>query len=325
MFLLICVLSVSAHAITVRNLINQDGTVTKPVIEILGQAGVRIKGLEANSDWPPMQAELDSADCQKICDLIQGKDTRYPSYSWFRGDKTERWDMKYELPDASLKKILALVLEFGGLDMEAAVSPASKAFDGVILLGTTLGDFKQRVQFLNELVDVHQVKIGGVYILTGKRAFNEQEKKLLQNQDAAGLLLINNENEGMEWVFNHEKSNALLKFTPIVINDASPTGIRATTISTVELFFDKVKPADGKRYLAVSSHIFTLYQYLIIKRIAFMKGYKNVSFEIGGPSLQSSERNLLRPEVKSAIALDNLARIFYEICQYKTLTGEYPN
>ena len=325
MLLLICVLSVSAHAITVRNLVNQDGTVTKPVIEILGQAGVRIKGAEANPEWPPMQAELDSADCQKVSDLLQGQDTRYPSYSWFRGNKTERWDMKYELPDANLKKILALVLEFGGLDMGASVSPASKAFDGVILLGTTLGDFKQRVQFLNELIDVHQVKIGGIYILTGKREFNEQEKKLLQSQDATGLLLINNEKEGMEWILNHEKSNALLKFTLIVIDDASPTGMRATTESTVKLFFDKVKPSDGKRYLAVSSHIFTLYQYLILKRVAFEKGYKNVSFEIGGTSLQSSERNSLPPEVKLAIALDNLARIFYEICQYKTLTGEYPN
>ena len=68
MLLLICVLSVSAHAITVRNLVNQDGTITKPVIEILGQAGVRIKGAEANPEWPPMKAELDSVDCQKVSD-----------------------------------------------------------------------------------------------------------------------------------------------------------------------------------------------------------------------------------------------------------------
>ncbi len=140
------------HATQVSDLIHKDGTVTDAVIEILGQAGVRIKGVPVKKDWPAMVAELDSSSCENVKNLIQGKDPRYPSYSWFAKPGVERWDMSYEKNEINTPKLIALILQplvdgVKGLNMGSATYPKSNSSSEILLLGSTLGDFASRVSF----------------------------------------------------------------------------------------------------------------------------------------------------------------------------------
>lgn len=322
------------HFTQVSDLIHKDGTVTDAIIEILGQAGVRIKGISAKENWPAMVAELDSPHCENVKNLIQGKNTRYPNYSWFAKPGVERWDMSYEVKEINTSKLIALILKpmvdgIKGLNMGAATYPKSNAFSHILLLGSTLGDFTSRVNFLNTLVREEYVKPDqtSVYILTGKRPFNEFEKEMLTKYgttDALKVLASGSERAGMEWVYNtFEKDSVFASLPVMTIDDSHPKGVRATTESTLVLFFKQKHLEKNRKVLAVSSHIFALYQYLILKRVAYQQGFEGY-IDVCAPALSGSERNAYPDSKKLAMLLDNLSRIFYEICLYKEKTGKYP-
>lgn len=323
----------SFGATLVSDLINEDGSVTETVIEILGHAGVRIEGAPEKEEWPPERAQLNSTACEEVTTLIQGRNSLYPSYSWMRPGDKERWSLSCDLPQANSSKILDLVFEssvsaFKGLNMGSASYPISKDFDGILYLGATLGVFEERVKALNLLIDLKEINIKvpstRLYILSGKRRFNEKEKGYLLSQNNKNLLEVDNESEGMVWVF-HNHSHPFLKSINIeVIDDKFPEEERATTKSTAELFFREIKPKDSERYLLVSSHMFTLYQYLIIKRTAYLEGYEGVHFEMCSHARKAHDSS---SNLQSLVAqvLDNLSRIFYEISEYKKLTGDYPS
>ena len=308
---------------------------TDTVIEILGQTGVRIKGMLAKKDWPAMVAELDSPSCENVKNLIQGKDPRYPGFSWFAKPGVERWDMRYEKKEINAPKLMNLILMpmvdgVKGLNMGAATYPASSTFSTILLLGSTMSDFSSRVSFLNTLISERKTETQStsVYILTGKRSFNDSEKEMLTKRgtpDALKVLASDSEKTGLEWVYNTFKKDAAFAALPVMtINDASPKGIRATTESTLALFFKQTNVSKDKRILGVSSHIFALYQYLILKRVAHQNGFEGY-VEICAPALSGSERDAYPDSKKLAMLLDNLARIFYEICFYKEKTGQYPS
>ena len=323
------------HSTQISDLIHQDGTVTGTVIEILGQAGVRIKGASVKKDWPAMIAELDSPACENVRSLIQGKDPRYPNYSWFAKPGVERWDMKYENKEIDIKKIINLILMpmvngVKGLNMGAATYPQSSNFSDILLLVSTLGDFTSRVNFLNQLINERKIdaKSTTAYILTGKRSFNDAEKEMLTKNgslDALTVMGADSEKVGLEWVYNTFIKDPLFAALPVItINDAYPKGIRATTESTLALFFKQSSLSKDKRILGVSTHIFALYQYLILKRVAFQNGFEG-HIEICAPALHGSERDAYPDSKKLAMLLDNLSRIFYEICLYKEKTGVHPS
>lgn len=324
-----------SHPTQVSDLINKDGTVTGTVVEILGQAGVRIKGMPAKESWPAMVAELDSPHCENVKNLIQGKDPRYPNYSWFAKPGVERWDMTYDEKTNNVQKLLGLILlqkvdDIKGLNMGAATYPASSTFSAILLLGSTMGDFQSRVNYLNMLIKENKLKsnLSVVYILTGKRSLNQSEKETLTknaSSDALKLLKADSEKDGLEWIYNTFEKDAAFAALPVtMINDAYPKGIRATTESTLALFFKQTNLSKDKRVLAVSTHIFALYQYLILKRVAFQNGFEG-QVEICASALRESERDAYPDSKKLAMLLDNLSRIFYEICLYKNITGKYPS
>lgn len=324
-----------ARSTQVNDLIHEDGTITDTMTEILGQAGVRIKGKTAKSDWPEMIAELDSPNCENVKNLIQGKDPRYPSYSWFAKPGVERWDMTYDGKTKDIKKLLNIILlekvgNIKGLNMGAPTHPTSSSFSSIFLLGSTLGDFQSRVNFLNKLVQEHKLKLDSstVYILTGKRSFNDVEKAMLTKNgsvEALNVLKADSEKVGLEWVYGQSQKDAALNVLPVkVINDACPKGIRATTESAATLLFSQTAIPNDKKILGVSTHIFALYQYLILKRVAFQNGFTG-ELEMCAPALHGSERNAYPDAKKLAMLLDNIARIFYEICLYKSITGKYPS
>ncbi len=323
-----------SHATQVSDLIHKDGTVTEAVIEILGQAGVRIKGMPVKEDWPAMVVELDSPHCENVKNLIQGKDPRYPNYSWFAKPGVERWDMSYEKNEINTPKLIALILQplvngVKGLNMGSATHPKSNSPSEILLLGSTLGDFTSRVRFLNTLMREGDVKPdkASIYILTGKRSFNESEKQILTKRgtaDALRVLASDSERAGMEWVYStFDKDSVFAVLPTITIDDANPKGVRATTESTFALFFKQTSMSKDKRILAVSTHIFALYQYLILKRVAFQNGFEG-HVGICASALRGSERDAYPDSKKLAMLLDNLSRIFYEICLYKEKTGKYP-
>ncbi len=319
----------------VSDLIHSDGTITDTVVEILGQTGVRIKGMAAKKDWPAMVAELDSPHCENVKNLIQGKNPRYPNYSWFAKPGVERWDMRYEKKDIDAPKLISLILTpmvdgVKGLNMGAATYPKSKSPSEILLLGSTLGDFTSRMRFLNTLLSTNQIKpdLTSVYILTGKPSFNDFEKEMLTKRgtsDALKVLASDSEKTGLEWVYNtFEKDPIFAALPTITIDDSHPKGIRATTEGTLTLFFKQTGVLKEKRILAVSTHIFALFQYLILKRVAFQNGFEG-QVEICAPALRGSERDAYPDSKKLAMLLDNLSRIFYEICLYKEKTGKYPS
>lgn len=322
------------HSTQVSDLIHKDGAVTDTVIEILGQAGVRVKGIPARKGWPAMVAELDSPSCENVKNLIQGKDPRYPSYSWFAKPGVERWEMSYEKKEINAVKLIALILTpmvdgVKGLNMGAPTYPESRTFSDILLLGSTLGDFTSRVSFLNTLIREERIKsdLTSIYILTGKRSLNQSEKEILTKRgtaDALNVLVSDSERAGMEWIYNtFEKDSIFAALPTITIDDSHPKGMRATTESTLTLFFKQTSMSKDKRILGVSTHIFALYQYLILKRVAFQNGFEG-HVEICASALRGSERDAYPDSKKLAMLLDNLSRIFYEICLYKEKTGKYP-
>ena len=323
------------HATQVSDLIHTDGTVTDTMIEILGQTGVRIKGLPADPSWPAMVAEIDSPSCENVKNLIQGKDSRYPTYSWRAQIGVERWDMECNHKGVNTQRLLDLILTpavagVKGLNMGAVTYPKSDSYSKILLLGSTLGDFKSRVAFLNTIVSEERVKLDSttVYILTGKRSFNDAEKKFLTSDgtpDALRVLNADLEKVGVEWLYALcQKDARLAALTPITVDDANPVGVRAATETTLALFFKQESVSQDQKLLGVSTHIFALYQYLIFKRIAFKSGFKG-QVEICAPALVGSDRDSYSMDRKLAMLLDNLSRIFYEICLYKEMSGAYPS
>lgn len=311
--------------------INSDGTITPTIIEILGQTGVRIAGFPVNEEWPDEVARLDSLSCEDVTALIQGRNLLYPNYSWLRKSGTERWESVYTLPEINSLKIINLVMEdtydsIKGLNMRASYEPVSKTFDGILYLGSTLGSFEERVKSTGVLIDSGKISVDPsstiLYILTGRRKFNEKEREYLLREGNLELLEINNEREGMTWVFEKHKHPLLESMTLEIVDDDAPSASRATTKSTAECFFRKVKPEDGRRYLIVSSHMFAVLQYLTIQRTAYIEGCREVHFEICSHPLERLDLSNLQSTLSQV--LDNLARVFYEICAYKKLTGEYP-
>ncbi len=325
---------VHAHSVTVADIINPDGTITDLVIDILGHAGIRINGVSEKEDWAPERARITSKHCEDVMQLIQGKNPDYPKIAWLISANKERWeaDTTSHIPEKNIFAILNLTLKASDntvkrLNMGAATYPKQTHYDGIVLLGSTLGDFKSRVCFLNNLIKTKKIiaipASTQIYTLTGKRAFNDAEQTMLREKGEVELLKANNEKEGLSWVFAQEKSGALDQFTPILISDDTPTAKRATTESTARLFIDQQKCTSSKNYLFVSSHIFTLYQYLIIKRVAAESNFQG-SIDICGTSIATSERGRYPLHQKFNMILDNFARIFYEICAYKKLTRLYP-
>lgn len=332
-----------ADAVNVNDLIDSDGLVTEIMIEVLGQTGVRIKGHEPKVYWPQMVAELASASCEDVMILIQGKDQKYPNYTWMAPIGVERWNMKMPF-EANAQTLFNLILNSNsngmkGLNMGVETLPKTENTDDVLLLGSTLGDFEQRVNFLNKLTDVTTenkailklIPVTQIYILTGKRDFNEPEKKLLTSintPEALAVLTENRETEGLKWQYARTISPSLAAKEAITIDDANPVGVRATTQSTLIEYFKAIAPTKEiwaqKKVLILSSHIFALYQYLITKRVAYDVGFKG-EIDVCASALCESERNNYPDNVKLAMLLDNLSRIFYEICQYKQKTGHYPS
>ena len=322
------------HSATISDIINPDGTITDLMVDILGQAGIRINDVAEKEDWMPERARISSKHCEDVMQIIQGKNPNYPNVTWFIAANKERWeaDITSPVPEKNIHAILEITLKASDdtikrLNMGTATYPKRTHYDGILLLGSTLGDFKSRVHFLKRLIDAKKIiatpASTKIYILTGKRVFNNTEQKTLHEKGEISLLKINNEKEGLSWVFEQEKGDTLTKFTPILISDDTPTTKRATTESTVRLFIDQQKCTAGKNYLFVSSHVFTLYQYLIIKRVAAESNFQG-TIDMCGTSIDTSERGHYPLHQKFNMILDNFARIFYEICAYKKLTGVYP-
>ncbi|MDP3372432.1 MAG: hypothetical protein Q8S21_06070 [Candidatus Paracaedibacteraceae bacterium] len=342
-FLLIAIIYQSitpVSALAVKDLILSNGLITETMVEILGQAGVRIKGRKPKANWPAMMIELESSSCKDVTRLIQGKAPHHPNYSWRATPDIERWEMSAKNPNTvNMQAIMDLILKpknngVKGLNMGAETNPKRSTYSQILLLGSTIGDFNKRIGFLNNLCDkdaLHLDEATKMYILTGKRSFNAQEKVFLQQlntPDALNILNSDCERNAMEWCYKTIKTPKLSKQEMIIIDDANPTGPRASTQSTLALFFDhdKANKKDWKhkKILLVSSHIFALYQYLIAKRVAFDQGFDG-EIDVCAGSLADSERNAYPDNTKLAMLLDNLARIFYEICQYKEVTGKYPS
>lgn len=334
----LCKSMTPASSLGVKDLILSNGIITETMVEILGQAGIRIKGRKPKANWPAMIIEIESASCEKVTRLIQGKDPRYPDYMWRAIPGVERWEMSSQHANVNMHAIMNLMLKtedngVKGFNMGAPTYPKDSIYTDILLLGSTIGDFDKRMGCLNNLYDkkmLHSNEATKMYILTGKRSLNAEEKKFLEQLntlEALNVLKADCEKNALEWCYHRLKNHEIAKREMIVIDDANPTGPRASTQSTLALFFEQNKAQKAniknKKLLIVSSHIFALYQYLITKRVAFEQGF-NGEIDVCASPLVESERNAYSDNMKLAMLLDNLARIFYEICQYKEKTGRYP-
>lgn len=101
---------------------------------------------------------------------------------------------------------------------------------------------------------------------------------------------------------------------PYVYVYGSKDGKRATTMSVTKAWMDHHKPGAGA-YLMISSGPFIPYQELTMQNFIDLSKKKSVHIDIEGigPGFKGEEKRFFALKKQVGIALDCIARIFYEL------------
>ena len=291
------------------------------LIKLLSMLGVMVTNQSScNADQIVMT--LDNSLLETIERVVQGRWDR--EYSWYQ--PRERWVMNTETAPWHKKlfdshperreRVLSFVLTDteDGLNMAHERAPECESYDYVLLLGSSTQDFKTRVIYFKQLIDNKQLDVSQstVCILTGERPLQPHEFAVLKELAPTLEKQPTSEKEAMVLIFKAIVGNDC---QVIVDNDTFP---RATTDSTVRKFFSTYRVEDTQSVLLVSSHTFSLYQQLVFERNAIVSGFKGL-IDCCAPSLDLYNALLqsLTPSQRLAIALDNIAKIIYEIKRIK--------
>ena len=310
---------------------------TDSLVRLLGLTGIRVQGdtLAPEPNWPEAKLTLSSRSLEEITQAIQGK--KNPKISWFI--KGERWETKgleyLTLTSDQIRAILDLI--FKKLEFGPAVLPKQHKYEGVLFLGSTLKSVRDRLNFINTYLARHHLSYNKFYILTGPRpldpAVGETPESLL---DPKGIIEIRpdwqkpagqlptNENAMVRWVFDQSRSDALPKEQiEIIYAGIDEERKRATTQTTIEAWL-RTNPKDGL-YLAVSSQPFNLYQKLVIEHTLLENKRPGIRIEVIGNAADERHYDLNKTNSGdlnkyTAVALDNIARICYELVAIQRLS-----
>lgn len=324
-FLAIIFISLS-HAEEAKNpFFDDNGLATNALVELLGETGIQIKDDVRKENWPQPLLMLKTRQINEIDEALQGKTN--PKVAWHQG-KTQRWHMRPKVPlgDQKAKEIIQLCFE--KFDLATARYPKEKQYKGVLFLGSLLSSVRQRLAFLNELVEKNAITFDKVYVLTGERKLEpgcgETAAKLLKGDPHIIELksswqtpkkLPANETEMVKLVFDQSAHPLLTPERVKFVHSLKEKGhSRATTKSTTEQWIQEYQPENGT-YLAISNQPFALYQELVIKR-NMLANKKDIQIEAVGPGISPetiANYNMEHPTNKAAVLLDNIAKIIHEL------------
>lgn len=320
------------------NVLSNKQQITDPFVRVLGLAGIRIKDdyLQQEPNWPKAKLTLSSRRLEEINQAIQGK--KDPNVSWLiNGERWQTNGISYlnSTPIQS-KAILDLILN--DLQFGKAMFPKQNRYTGILFLGSSLTNVRERLKFLNLCLDKYNLIFGKVYILTGIRplepTIGETKESLLDPKNTIPVRqdwkpldqLPTDEGPMIEWVFNQSRSKKIKKEQIETIYAGIGKGRqRATTRTTVEQWL-KTNPKNGL-YLIVSSQPFNLYQKLVVQNTLLANNRPDIKVEVIGDAfaeksygLKFSKDNPNGINKYAAIALDNIARTCYELVALNQLS-----
>ncbi len=319
---------------TSPHLFDKNNQASDDVVRLLGLTGIRIKNdpLPPEQSWPEAKLTLKSRSLEEITDAVQGKID--PNVAWKKTNTQERWQMKLAIPLSKdqLKNIQDIGLNRLGLAQE--INPKVKHYKGVLFLGSTLTSVRQRLAYLNKLIDSKNFTFYPVYVLSGERtpdkAIGETQEALCDpnngeiqfREDWKGPVdFPNNETDMIKVVFDQSKNLSLKNEDVIFVHTLKKEGqIRATTETTVYQWLEQCRPEAGV-YLAISNQPYVLYQEVVIQASLLKAGRRDIQVEVVGPA-KSSKLQYKNQERETAVLLDTLSRIFYEMVEIKKLSGK---
>lgn len=319
------------------NLLFEDNQATDTLVRLLGLTGIRIQHdrLSSEPDWPEAKLTLKSRHLNEITRGVQGKIEA--DISWLIPSNQERWQskgLKYlQFSKTQANTILNLV--FNDLKLGHKIMPLQTHYTGILFLGSTLQNVRERLKFLNKCVEKKMFSFEKVWILTGERALDpaigETPENLLDPKGAIALRadwkklpnahFPRDEGHMIEWVFQQSCSEHIPLSQVETIYAEKETGrVRATTKTTVETWL-KHNPRGGT-YLAVSSQPFSLYQLLVLRHHVLANGRPDIQIEVIGakfPAHLYTNQSEEKLQQTVGIALDNIAKICYELTEVEKL------
>ncbi len=318
-------------------LLFKDNQATDALVRLLGMTGIRIQGdtLQPDNHWPEAKLVLSSRSLEEITRAVQGKIR--PEVTWLIPPTQERWQtqgLRYiNFSKEQAYIILNLVLK--ELKMGEEITPLRSKYEGILFLGSTLKNVRERLNLLNNYIEKERFTFEEIWALTGERSLDPTVGETFENLlDPKGsiplrtgwkktpeMLFPTSEEQMVEWVFKQSCSNRIsLELVKMVHAPKEEGRKRATTKTTVEAWL-KENPKGGN-YLAVSTQPFGLYQLLVLRHHVLAKGRVDILIDVIAAKFpfstythQSEEK--LRQFVN--IALDNIAKICYELVEIEKL------
>lgn len=324
-FLITFLVDISQAEETKNPFFDNHGVATDALVELLGETGIQIKNDIHKKHWPKPLFTLETRQINEIDDVLQGKIK--PEIAWYQG-KIQRWNMQLKIPlsNQKAKKIIKQCLE--KFNLETTKYPQQKHYKGVLFLGSLLSSVRQRLAFLNELIEKNAISFDNVYVLSGERKLEggcgETATKLLKGDHAiiplktswqAPKKLPTNETEMIKLVFDQSAHPLLTPERVHFVHSLKENGHpRATTKSTAEKWIQEYQPEPGT-YLAISNQPFILYQELTVRR-NMLENNKEIQIEAVGPGLSLktiTTYKMKNPKNQAAVLLDNIAKIVHEL------------
>ncbi|RZI45670.1 hypothetical protein [Candidatus Finniella inopinata] len=315
---------------------SHKGQATDSFVRLLGLAGIRIQNdpLAPDANWPAAKLTLPSRSLEEINKAIQGK--KDPVITWIIPGK--RWQTNglgyLTLTPEQAMAILDFILK--DLKFDQAMKPQQTEYAGILFLGSSLEDVRDRLKFLNTCLEQRKYVFNKVYILTGTRALDlsigETPESLLDPKGSIAVRsdwkkpageLPTDEGPMIQWVFDQSRSDAIAKDqVELVYAGIDKDRKRATTKTTAEEWL-KTNPKDGL-YLAVSIQPFNIYQKLVLEDALLQNKRPGIRIEVIGDAPAERSYGLRRTNPDhlnkyAAIALDNIARICYELVAIQNL------
>lgn len=318
----------------------QEGKATDQMVKLLGFTGIRVQDdLSApNPSWPEPKLIIPSRTLEDITKAIQGKFD--PHITWIiKGERWEARDLSYiNLSFNQQKDILHIILQ--RLSMGEEIVPQRKNYSGILFLGTTLMNGRNRLAYLNQTFENHlDLTSGEIWLLTGIRplspAIGETEENLLNPQgkicvrkdwNPTDKPIPKDEGAMIQWMFSQSLSDLIpLDKIKVVYAEMGKERTRATTETTVISWLKEYAPPSGT-YLFISSQPFVLYQGLVLERVLLENERPDIIVEgIGSPIPSDMRKETIKPDPMSkqvSVLLDSIARICYELCRLKELKNQ---
>lgn len=321
-------------------IIQANGEVTDQIVELLGWTGVRIAhdSVPIDPRWPETLLTLQSRSLEEIAPVVNGDAN--PRISWRQKPKPledkkqiERWEMDADLTPDQIKNVTDIILN--KLELKKEVLPKDKAYAGTLFLSASLSTVRQRLAFLNALIESKNPQLGKIYVLMGERSLSEAAGETKENMFNARNDIVSfvsgwspphsiptDEGDMMKLVFDQSRHPSLKNEDIQFVYAPRRKGeVRATTASTLAKWLEEVNPP-AETYLAISNQPYVLYQELVILRCLLEANRPDIHVEAVGSKM--TEPAYARTESQEAASLlDYLNRIIYELARIKKLEQKY--